>query len=247
MQKVILLLLVTVLVSGVFVFLWIRTFRMPQPAPVETPTTFTVRYVALGDSYTAAEGIDPAQGWPQQLSEALNEHGIPTELVATVAQSGWTTTDLIRNGKSSLATIVNSEANFVTLMIGANDGVQGASPARFHDNLEILLDQLLSVVGKEQVILVTIPDFFATPVGASYASSPQAQQRLADFNKIIKTVGENRGVLVVDVYELSQEMRKDATLVADDGLHPSATEYGKWVKLMLPEVKKLLQPDTTNE
>jgi lysophospholipase L1-like esterase len=35
-------------------------------------------------------------------------------------------------------------------------------------------------------------------------------------------------------------MGTDPTLIAPDGLHPSAKEYLEWEKLIFPEVKKLL-------
>jgi lysophospholipase L1-like esterase len=36
-------------------------------------------------------------------------------------------------------------------------------------------------------------------------------------------------------------MKDDATLVANDGLHPSAKEYAEWEKLILPAATKLLK------
>ena len=42
-------------------------------------------------------------------------------------------------------------------------------------------------------------------------------------------------------FELSKKMKDDATLVASDGLHPSAKEYAEWEKLILPVAKNILK------
>lgn len=46
--------------------------------------------------------------------------------------------------------------------------------------------------------------------------------------------------MAVDIFEVSKKMKDDPSLVADDGLHPSAKEYAVWESLILPEVKKCL-------
>jgi len=45
----------------------------------------------------------------------------------------------------------------------------------------------------------------------------------------------------VDIFQLSQDMKDDQSLVANDGLHPSAKEYVLWEELIYPVVAKLLQ------
>ena len=51
----------------------------------------------------------------------------------------------------------------------------------------------------------------------------------------------NRGGLpVVDIFELSKKMGTDGSLVAADGLHPSAKEYAEWEKIIFPIALELL-------
>ena len=45
---------------------------------------------------------------------------------------------------------------------------------------------------------------------------------------------------MVDVFRLSNEMGKDSSLVAADGLHPSAKEYAEWEKIIFPVALELL-------
>lgn len=53
-------------------------------------------YLALGDSYTIGEGVDPEQSFPYQLVSRLNESGVKTLKPEIVAVTGWTTRDLLR-------------------------------------------------------------------------------------------------------------------------------------------------------
>jgi lysophospholipase L1-like esterase len=45
---------------------------------------------------------------------------------------------------------------------------------------------------------------------------------------------------VVDVFPASKKMGDDPSLVARDGLHPSAKAYAEWEKIIFPVVFELL-------
>ena len=49
-----------------------------------------------------------------------------------------------------------------------------------------------------------------------------------------------RGLAVVDVYDVSLEAATDPSLVADDGLHPSGVQYARWVERIAPVVRAAL-------
>jgi lysophospholipase L1-like esterase len=44
----------------------------------------------------------------------------------------------------------------------------------------------------------------------------------------------------VDIHDLSLRAAGDRALVADDGLHPSASQFGLWVERIAPVVAALL-------
>src|SRR5688572_25336744 len=81
----------------------------------------TIRYVALGDSYTICTGAKANESWPVILTQHLNEQGLKTELIANPSRNGFTTQNLIDN---ELSVFDDAKANFVTLCIGVNDWVQ---------------------------------------------------------------------------------------------------------------------------
>jgi lysophospholipase L1-like esterase len=52
---------------------------------------------------------------------------------------------------------------------------------------------------------------------------------------------KSRGLRVVDVFPLSKKMGNDRSLVAADGLHPSAKAYAEWEKIIFPAALELLK------
>ena len=57
---------------------------------------------------------------------------------------------------------------------------------------------------------------------------------------MIKTEAAKRNLPIVDIFELSKNMGVDESLVAADGLHPSAKEYAAWEKIIFPVFFKMI-------
>ena len=53
--------------------------------------TITVKYLALGDSYTIGQGVEENERWPNQLSAQLESNGIDVQKTQIIAQTGWKT------------------------------------------------------------------------------------------------------------------------------------------------------------
>lgn len=200
-----------------------------------TPTTQQpIRYVALGDSYTIGQGVNESERWPNLLVNELNKNGIAIELVANPSQTGWTTQHVI---DYELPVMIKEDANFVTLLIGVNDYVQGVSSEAFTTNVATILDNILVQVGSpDRVVVITIPDFGVTPAAAYFNTPTSISAGIAEFNTLLTQEATQRNIPVVDIYTLSQGMTKGSNLVLEDGIHPSATEYVQWVKAMYPTV-----------
>jgi lysophospholipase L1-like esterase len=64
---------------------------------------------------------------------------------------------------------------------------------------------------------------------------------VARFNQIILEEAGKRSLAMVDLFDVSQQMGNDRSLVAGDGLHPSGKEYAEWERLIYPEAIKTLQ------
>lgn len=205
------------------------------PVTEKTP----VRYVALGDSYTIGTGTTAGNSWPVLLSKHLQENKIDIELVANPSHNGWTTQDVI---DSELPVYERSGPTFATLLIGVNDWVQGVDAKIFQKNLIFILDKMQATLSdRSKLVLITIPDFGVTPAGARYGGGRDISKGIAEFNTIILSEAKKRNLRTVDLFARSKEMGKDRSLVAADGLHPSAKEYAIWETLIYPVVYDVLK------
>jgi lysophospholipase L1-like esterase len=199
----------------------------------------TIRYVAIGDSYSIGEGASVNESWPAVMTRHLKAQGVDVDLIANPSVTGWTTQQAIDR---ELPIFLKEKPNFGTLLIGVNDWVQGVDAEKFRKNFTIIVDQMLGVLrDKNRLLIVTIPDFGVTPTGPKYARGRNISEGVASFNKIVTEESAKRGLRVVDIFPLSKKMGEDRSLVAADGLHPSAKEYGEWEKIIFPAALELLK------
>jgi acyl-CoA thioesterase-1 len=197
----------------------------------------TIRFMPIGDSYTIGEGVAEEESWPRQLEDSLKRDGVAIELVANPSVTGYTTEDALT---LELPQFESVKPDFATVLIGANDIGRGVTPELYQSQLRQLLDRMQEVTtNKKHIILLTIPDFTASPVGKQYGGTA-ASQILSQFNDIIREEGEARGLPVVDLFPISKQMETNFDLVSPDGLHPSGAEYQLWVELIAPVAKQLL-------
>lgn len=203
------------------------------------PNNEKIRYAVVGDSYSCGEGAKPTESWPSLLTQELKAHGLNIELVSNPSVTGWTTKDAI---DKELPKFVNSNPNFATLLIGVNDWVQQVDEETFRTRLSYLLDSMLAILtNKKHLLVMTIPDFGVTPTGPKYARGRNIHDGITQFNKIVSDEAHKRGLQVVDIFPLSKKMGQDKSLVAKDGLHPSAKAYAEWEKLIFPAAMELLK------
>jgi acyl-CoA thioesterase-1 len=198
-----------------------------------------VRYAVIGDSYSCGEGAKPSESWPSLLTQHLKREGMDVDLVSNPSVTGWTTKDAI---DKELPKFVSSNPNFATLLIGVNDWVQGIDETTFRNRVSYLIDQMLAVLpNKKRLLVVTIPDFGVTPTGPKYARGRNIHDGITQFNKIVTEEAHKRGLEIVDIFPLSKRMGHDKSLVAKDGLHPSARAYAEWEKIIFPAAVALLK------
>ncbi len=197
-----------------------------------------IRYVALGDSYTVGTGVQHKDAWPAVLTKLLQKKGAHIELVGNLGHNGWTTQNLI-DQELPLAKIL--EPDYITLLIGTNDWVQGVDAPTFRRHLSYILDEAAKILSNpKNIIVITTPDFSVTPTGKQFANGRDIAQGIADFNKIIMQEARARDLNVVDLYALSQQMGTDSTLLAGDGLHPSPKAHAQWADLISAAFSTLL-------
>jgi acyl-CoA thioesterase I len=197
-----------------------------------------IRYVALGDSYTIGTGVAPHQAWPQLLADHLSDEGIVTTLAANLARNGWTSEQVIQ---FQLPMMEAARPDFVTLLIGVNDWVQGVDTVTFRRNIQSILDNIIPKIHRsDYCIVLTIPDFSVTPVGEQFRHRGDIRTGLQEFNAILIEEARARNLKIVDLFSLSQNMADDPQWVALDGLHPSKEAHRQWEEKIFPVAFEIL-------
>lgn len=191
-----------------------------------------MRFLALGDSYTIGEAIDPAERWPVQLAALLREKGFDVDDPQIIAATGWTTDEL-----SAGIDAANPQGSFelVSLLIGVNNQYRGRDTEEYRQQFVTLLQRAIRFAGgtPSRVIVLSIPDWGVTPF-ASGRNRVAIAAAIDTFNAINKEEAERAGVRYVDVTPVSRSAADDPLLIAADGLHPSRKMYTEWARLALP-------------
>ncbi|HEV7809890.1 MAG TPA: SGNH/GDSL hydrolase family protein, partial [Candidatus Limnocylindrales bacterium] len=199
-----------------------------------------LRWVALGDSYTIGTAThDERERWPNQLVDGLASRGhMPgLALVANLAVNGYTSRDVV---DLELPALDEHEPEFVSLLIGVNDVVQGVPASTYEANVGTILDELLRRLPASRIVAVSTPDYTVTPQGPSYGDPSRQAAGILQNNEILRRLAGARGIPFVDIYDLSLQAAADRSLVADDGLHPSGAQYAAWVQRIGPVVAGML-------
>jgi len=198
----------------------------------------TIRFLALGDSYTIGQSVSDDERWPVQLAARLEEQNVDTQ-VTIIARTGWTTDDLL----FSLATKPPEGAyDLVSLLIGVNNQFRGGEPEEYRIRLKELLEQAIAFAGgnPQNVIVLSIPDWEVTPY-AERMPPRSLDFDIDDFNAVNLQEAQTFGIRYVDITPISRRVTKDKELIAQDGLHPSGVMYALWVEEMLPQILEIIQ------
>lgn len=197
-------------------------------------------YLALGDSYTIGEAVAEHGRWPVQLVARLREHGIALATPRIIATTGWTTDELAL--AMDLAEPLG-QWDFVSLLIGVNNQYRGRSAMQYASEFRDLLRRAIGCANgrAERVLVLSIPDWGATPFGATdQRGATVIGAELDVFNITASEICARHQVAFVDITPVSRTLGGHREMLAEDGLHPSAAMYAQWTALALPVAQALL-------
>ena len=203
--------------------------------------TAALQLLALGDSYTIGEGVEPADRWPMQLVEALRAAGIVMAPAKVIAATGWTTDEL--SVAIDAAEPLGRDYALVSLLIGVNNQYRGRAVDDYAQQFATLLERAIGFAGRraDRVVVFAIPDWGVTPFAAQSDRDVAVIARELDaYNAAAAKFCIERGVAFVDIAPVSRARGAEAAMLAEDGLHPSAAMYAEWTRLALPVVRRLL-------
>ena len=195
----------------------------------------SVRVLVLGDSISAAYGIDKSEGWVALLQTRLDSQcssaegvGIqnsggqaPDIKVMNASVSGETT----HGGKVRLPDLLSEhKPRLVIIELGGNDGLRGLSPVVMQKNLASMIELSHKVGAKVVLLGILIPPNY----GIVYQTL---------FEQAIANVAESTQVPFVKFF--LEGIGGRAELMQDDGVHPTAAAQvilldNAWVALAEP-------------
>lgn len=191
----------------------VRVFAAPAPAPV---------ILVMGDSLSAAYGIETAQGWVALLAQRLARDGYHYHVV-NASVSGDTSAQGLTRLPLELA---RHRPAIVVLELGANDGLRGLAVNALQANLARMLGLARQAGAKVLLIGIYLPPNYGPEYTQKFAAVyPQLAQQyhvpLVPF--LLAGVAEHR--------ELMQA----------DGLHPIAAAESRVLANVWPRLEPLLR------
>ncbi|MFS1524369.1 arylesterase [Microbulbifer sp. 2304DJ12-6] len=177
--------------------------------------------LVLGDSISAAYGIDEARGWVQLLQERLQERGRPVRVV-NASISGETTS----GGLTRLPRLMQAHSpRWLIVELGGNDGLRGYPPQTLQRNLQAMV-KLAKDAGTEVLLLgMRIPPNY----GRAYTNA---------FAAVYPRVAKAEQVALVPFFLETVALREGA--MQSDGIHPTAKAQPALLEHVWPCVESLL-------
>lgn len=191
-----------------------------------------VQLLALGDSYTIGEAVEPDERWPLRLAAMLRARGVDLAPPTIIARTGWTSDEL---SSGIDAADLAGTYDLVTMLIGVNDQYRGRTAHDFRERFRSLLGRALGFArGRAaRVVVVSIPDWSVTPFALDRDRTRIAAE-IDLYNSVVREEAVHAAATFVDVTPISRRAASEPDLLAPDGLHPSGAMYAEWARVILP-------------
>ncbi|CAE6925098.1 MULTISPECIES: arylesterase [Pseudomonas] len=177
--------------------------------------------LVVGDSISAAFGLDTRQGWVALLQERMAAEGF-SEHVVNASISGDTTA----GGASRLPTLLQEhKPKVVVVELGGNDGLRGLAPVQMQQNLSSMIEQSKQAGAEVLLLGMQLPPNYGkryTTAFANVFSDLAREQQVALVPFLLEGVG---GV---------------PRLMQADGIHPAAEAQSILLENVWPQLKPLL-------
>ena len=187
-------------------------------------------YLALGDSYTIGEAVLLAESFPYQTVQLLRSKKIEIAAPEIIAKTGWTTDELIQ---TFLSTHLLKKYDYVSLLVGVNNQYRNYNILVFEKEFERLIQLALQNTGNnsKNVFVLSIPDWGVTTFAKDRDTNKIATEINA-YNAACKKIALKYNCKFLDITTAQRQDSNNPEMLAVDGLHPSALEYGKWATML---------------
>jgi acyl-CoA thioesterase I len=201
--------------------------------PIVSNPPKQLNYLAIGDSYTIGQSVCETCRFPEQLRKKLGDFNPKnTYNLKIIAQTGWTTTNLISAIK---AEFLSPNYDLVTLLIGVNNQYQSKPFQIYQYEFPELVNKAIELGkgDKSNVIVISIPDYAYTPYGQNYSNQSKVSAEIDSYNTFAQQYCLEKNIEFISITDITRLGLKNPALVAQDGLHPSEIAYSLFVDRMI--------------
>lgn len=177
--------------------------------------------LVVGDSISAAFGLETSQGWVHLLQQRLAEQARPRSVV-NASISG----DTSAGGLARLPTLLaEHRPEVVILELGGNDGLRGQSPAQLKQNLAGMVRKSQEAGAKVLILGMRLPPNY----GQRYTTA---------FAEVFPKVAQETGAALVPF--VLEGAAGVPSMMQGDGVHPTAEAQPVLLENVWPALKPLL-------
>lgn len=177
--------------------------------------------LVVGDSISAAFGLDSRQGWVAMLQERLRKEGFEHSVV-NASISG----DTSAGGAARLsALLAEHKPELVIIELGGNDGLRGQPPAQLQQNLASMIDASQASGAEVLLLGMRLPPNY----GARYTSA---------FAQVFADLAERKQVALVPFF--LEGVGGVPGMMQADGIHPTQDAQAVLLDNVWPTLKPML-------
>ncbi|XKE47533.1 arylesterase [Halomonas organivorans] len=175
--------------------------------------------LVMGDSLSAAYGIEREDGWVHLLAERLDGEA----RVVNASISGETSS----GGAARLPELLRQHApDIVLLELGGNDGLRGLPPGQLRANLAAMIEASRAAGAEVLLLGIDVPPNY----GPAYRDA---------FTGVFHRLAERYSVPLVPF--LLEGVALDRGLMQADGIHPTAAAQSAILANVWPALAPLLE------
>ncbi|WP_271407821.1 arylesterase [Pseudomonas sp. Q1-7] len=177
--------------------------------------------LVVGDSISAAFGLESSQGWVSLLENRLAEKGYEQRVV-NASISG----DTSAGGLSRLpALLAEHKPELVIIELGGNDGLRGQPPAQLQQNLASMVEKSRQAGAKVLLLGMRLPPNY----GLRYTTA---------FANVYSTLAAEKQVPLVPFF--LEGVGGVPEMMQADGIHPRAQAQPRLLDNLWPALEPLL-------
>ncbi|GGY65571.1 arylesterase [Marinobacter zhanjiangensis] len=207
--------------STVFVFWLLAILAVALPAGATANTL-----LVMGDSLSAAYGVETDTAWVNLLRKRLDEKGRDNWQVVNASISGETTDGGVRRLPDLLD---KHQPDIVIIELGGNDGLRGFQPPVIRDNLSAMIEASKNAGARVLLVGMQIPPNYG----------PRYTRLFADM---YPELSDQYDTALVPFF--LDGIYNGDNLMQNDGIHPTGEAQPRLLDNVWPHLEPLLEETT---